>query len=180
MATWLPLPSAPPLPGGAEVEDSAISSSLLPPVHRPDTRRRELDRYPFSLHLATRWGDQDTLGHLNNVAIGGFYEEGRSAFLRDLGARDGISFGGVIAAMNIDYLELGFYPAAVRIGVGVASVGRSSIRFAQVLLQEGRCLGVAEAVMVCVDAHGAAQALPDSWRPLLERQLLDHDAEPAR
>ena len=38
------------------------------------------DNYPFSVDLATRFADLDTLRHVNNVAIAELFEESRVRF----------------------------------------------------------------------------------------------------
>ena len=56
------------------------------------------------------------------------------------------------------YLSEGSYPQPLRVGIRVTHMGRNWYRLALALFQEGRCRGVAEALLVRRSAHGAAQA----------------------
>ncbi len=50
---------------------------------KPDAYRLILGNYPLSVTVPSRFRDLDTLGHINNVAIGSFYEEGRARLNRE-------------------------------------------------------------------------------------------------
>ncbi|WP_448585357.1 acyl-CoA thioesterase [Thermaurantiacus sp.] len=134
---------------------------------RDEPWRREPDRYPFRATLQTRYGDQDTNAHLNNVAIARLFEEARLRFharLRASGAA--VDPGGVmIAHLSIDYVAQGHYPGDVEARVGVAATGTRSYRLAAILLQQERAFALAECVMVHRDRLGReTRAQLDPWR----------------
>lgn len=157
-----------------------MSDPLLPPGERPDIRRQDLSRYPFVHEMEPRWGDMDSLRHLNNVALNRFYEEGRLRFMGRLREQAGVSLRGVVVAVHVDYLHEGRYPVPLQVGVGVAEVGRSTLRFAQALFQEQRCIGVASATMVCLgDGSSGPQPVPEPWHPVLDRVRVRTDDGPA-
>lgn len=112
--------------------------------------RHDPSRYPFRTILQTRYGDQDSNAHLNNVAIARLFEETRLRFhtgLRSSGP--GIDPGGVmIAHIAIDYVAEGGYPEDVEAAVGVAGLGARSYRLAMGLFQGGETMALAECVMV--------------------------------
>ena len=118
---------------------------------------REAMRYPIRFDHRVLYGDVDALGHLNNVAIGRLFEEGRSQANRRVFADHGDGQPrAVLASITIEYLAPGSYPGDVQVGTAIAWVGTSSIVHRQALLQDGACLAVAEAVMVKVSSGRSA------------------------
>jgi acyl-CoA thioester hydrolase len=127
---------------------------------------REAHRYPVSFRHHVLFGDVDALGHLNNVAIGRLFEEGRSQANRWIFPvrEDGTRQAPVaLASIAMEYLAMGRYPGEVQIYTGIARVGTSSIVHRQALFQDGACLAVAEAVMVKVSA-GRSASLSEAER----------------
>ena len=51
---------------------------------RPEPFRLERSVYPYFRRVIARFSDMDSEGHLNNVALASFYEDGRVSFLRGL------------------------------------------------------------------------------------------------
>jgi len=49
---------------------------------RPEPFRLERSVYPYFRRVIARFSDMDSEGHLNNVALASFYEDGRVSFLR--------------------------------------------------------------------------------------------------
>lgn len=135
---------------------------------RPESRRLNLETYPFAVEVPSRFSDMDLLRHLNNVAVANIYEEGRVRLhermgmhgLREKGSRS------VIAQITIKYLDEGFYPEPLTVGGGVTRVGRSSYEIGQGLFQKDRCIGTAETVIVYT-RDGASAMLPDAIRDVL-------------
>lgn len=107
-----------------------------------------------------RYGDMDTNGHVNNVAIAQFCEGGRVAFERcgDL-QRENPDLGLSLAKVTIEFLAEAHFPGMVRIGTRILGFGRSSCRLVQGLFQDGRCIATSEAVSVCFDTR-ARRAVP--------------------
>lgn len=139
---------------------------------RHDPVRLDLHRYPFRLDVQSRFGDMDALRHLNNVAIGRFYEEGRVRFsetFRDLREEDGRV---VVGRVAIDYLREGFYPKPLVVGTGVLSVGGASYTYGQALFQDQVCIGLAESVLV-YSRNGSTARLPDDLRDVLATVMFN-------
>lgn len=114
-----------------------------------------------------RYGDMDTNGHVNNVAISQFCEGGRVAFERtgDL-QRDNPEYGLSLAKVTIEFRAEAYFPGMVRIGTRVMGFGRSSCRLLQGLFQDGRCIATSEAVSVCFDIRARKAApIPRPSRP---------------
>jgi acyl-CoA thioester hydrolase len=123
---------------------------------------------------ASRYGDLDPNGHVNNGAINAFLEEGRVRFRRDCLAGQPIDVlkGFVVARICVDYLSPLGYPSEVEVGTSVTEIGRTSFRLLQGIFSESRCIATAEVVAVHVDPEdGSALALPPELRKALESRL---------
>ncbi len=146
---------------------------------KPNPRRLELATYPHTFEITTRFADVDPQWHLNNVRIAEYYQEGRVSFHaamkvefnleRERGSRT------LVAHQSIDYLGEVAYPGTVTIGVGIARVGSTSYTIALGMFQNGRCVGISDAVLVHATKEGPAP-LPDRQREVLSLKLLPQDA----
>ena len=139
---------------------------------RDDARRRTLAAYPWSVEVATRFGDMDFNAHLNNVAVAQLYEEGRVRFNQHL--REAFPIGRprfLVARVEIDYLGEARYPAPVTLAAASLDVGRTSWRIGLGLFQAGVCLGLCDTVMVHRGDAGPV-AVPDALRSALGESLL--------
>lgn len=47
---------------------------------RPTKARFNIDNYPVTFDIPTRFGDLDMNGHVNNVAFGSLFEDARMRF----------------------------------------------------------------------------------------------------
>lgn len=137
---------------------------------KPAAHRLILENYPLSVTVPSRFRDLDTLGHLNNVAIGSFYEEGRAelnrvcfpqVFRREHNMRM------LIADVHIQYLGEAFYPGDLIVGSGIGHIGRTSYRIDLALFQNEACVGVCETVLVNTDGQQNTP-LPEEGRAALE------------
>lgn len=139
---------------------------------KPEPFRLSRAAYPYFRTVPARFGDMDEEGHLNNVALAGFYEEARVSFLRHhLSAKDGHDFRFVIANMNISYLAEAHYPGDYDIGVGVSRVGNSSFGLGAGLFLGDACLGVMDTVQVVI-VEDKPSAIPQRLRDALGRHGL--------
>lgn len=139
---------------------------------KPDPSRLSRAAYPFFRTIPARFGDMDEEGHLNNVALAGFYEEARVSFLRHhLNSKDGHDFRFVIANMNISYLAEAHYPGDYDVGVGVSRIGNSSFGLGAGLFLGNACLGVMDTVQVVIESDKPS-AIPAHLREALSRHAL--------
>ncbi|MGE0742360.1 MAG: acyl-CoA thioesterase [Hyphomonadaceae bacterium] len=140
---------------------------------KPGPERLLLDAYPRRYTLETRFSDVDRNEHLNNVAIASFYEDARVRAQAEIYGPEKYTEGQRVVAANvaIAYLEEGYYPDAVTVTCGVGSIGRTSYTIAQALFQNGKCIGVADTVIVFCNAAGPTP-LPPTLRAELEKFLL--------
>jgi acyl-CoA thioester hydrolase len=103
-----------------------------------------------SHQVQMRWRDLDGLGHVNHTVVMTYLEEGRDAWLRELGiARDGY----VVAHCAIDYRrEIGPDVVAVEVRCRAVELGRSSVRTVERLDDEhGNVLADAQVTLVLWD-----------------------------
>jgi acyl-CoA thioester hydrolase len=137
---------------------------------KPEPFRLERASYPVSVIVPARFRDLDTLGHLNNVALGSFYEEGRAqlnraAFPLEMRHESGLRM--LIADVHIAYLAEAHYPGDIEVAAGVGHIGRSSYTIALALFQNGACVGTCETVLVVTDDNGALE-IPPAQRAALD------------
>ncbi len=99
-----------------------------------------------------RLTDVDHQHHVNNAIFAVLYTSVRADFLhnhvRPLAAK-GDMFA--LVKITIEYLAEMHYPGEVEVGLVIKRVGSTSMTFAQGMFKNGKCVSVAEAVMVLLD-----------------------------
>src|SRR5690606_37452886 len=136
--------------------------------------------YPYFAEIHTRYTDEDHLGHVNNIAIAGYYDEARNRFTQAVRDRAGDLTGMrlVTAQADVSYRAEAFHPDELRVGCGIVGIGGASDGIGQALYQKGRCVGVCRAVFVNAVAPGTAP-LPESLRAALQGFMLEPEAAQA-
>ncbi len=116
------------------------------------------------VRIAVRWRDLDMLGHLNQAVYHEFLEEGRAAFVAQLGEL-GVRFAFVLARVELDYrAEVRRDHGHVDIVTRLARVGGSSLTVDnQVLLPDGTVAAEGRSVLVAWDpqARGSRKLTGD-------------------
>jgi acyl-CoA thioester hydrolase len=81
--------------------------------------------------ITTRWMDNDAYGHVNNVIYYAWFDTAVNRFLVDNGLLDigGSSVVGVVAETGCRYRSQISYPDLVTVGLRVARLGTSSVRY---------------------------------------------------
>ena len=135
---------------------------------KPAAFRTQLETYPFTADIPTRWADLDLLGHINNVSMAGLFEEGRGRFNRSLELpRDRKTTRWLIAAVSINYLAEAHHPHDVTIASGIGHIGTRSWTILSGAFQKGECVATCDTTLVFTDETGAAP-FPDSFRAKFE------------
>jgi acyl-CoA thioester hydrolase len=133
--------------------------------------RLDVASYPEpGIDLPVFYGDLDTNGHVNNVAMGRYFEMGRFEAHRKIGiGRISRTYGGhmLVAHVGIDYLAEVNFGSLVHVRTRVARIGRSSISEEQAAWQDGTCVAICESV-AAYRKDGAAAELPAEMRELLQ------------
>ena len=142
---------------------------------KPTPTRLKLESYPHQVEIPPRFSDVDMFRHLNNVAIGQFYEEVRFSLLAV--AREKIprerNSRLLIANVDMAYLREGAYPGVVTVGTGLLQFGRKSLRLGQGLFQNGVCFSCADTTVVYVENNSAAPLAPQITAVFADLKLPD-------
>ncbi len=77
--------------------------------------------------LELRWGDLDSLGHVNNSVYFQYFEEARVRLFSTAGLRDFSRRSMVQAHATCDFLKPLLYPASIVVGLKLVRIGRSSL-----------------------------------------------------
>jgi len=114
----------------------------------PEPRRA----YRIFLPITTRWLDNDAYGHLNNTVYYSFFDTAVNCYLIEAGALDvasGPVIGLVVETQCNYFAPLGF-PQAVEVGLRVAHVGSSSVRYELGVFAAGQAESAAQGHFVHV------------------------------
>jgi acyl-CoA thioester hydrolase len=130
--------------------------------------------YGYVATITTRWKDNDVYGHINNVEYYSYLDTAINLYLIREGGLD-IHDGkivGYIAESHCKFLKSLAYPEVLEVGLRVAKLGNSSVRYELGLFRQGDETPAAEAwiVHVFVDRESnRAHSIPDSIRNALEK-----------
>lgn len=131
---------------------------------------------PYVMEIALRWGDQDALGHINNVQIARLFEEARVRTMNVWFAGANRDFTGVIARQEIEFVSILHYSAEpARVAVWIPRIGSSSFDFGCALYgADGRLAALAETTIAGLDVHtGEKRTIPAEMLAALRAQSGD-------
>ncbi|RVT96855.1 acyl-CoA thioesterase [Rhodovarius crocodyli] len=139
--------------------------SRTPPGTRAD--------YAAFTPITTRWADNDAYGHINNVQYYSFFDTAVNAWLVRQGLLDITASAeiGLVVETGCRYHRPIAYPDPIEVGMRLASLGNSSIRYELAVFAPGNDTAAAEGhfVHVYVDrATGRPSRLPDALRAAAE------------
>src|SRR6478672_9221596 len=135
------------------------------PAHRSDFRTWT--------RLDTRWADNDAYGHVNNTVFYQWFDSAVNGWLVEQGLLD-ILAGDPIALVvetRCSYFAPLAFPEDVEVGLAVAELGRSSVRYRIGVFAMHAAAAAAEGefVHVLVDRTTRRPVeLPAEWRTALE------------
>ena len=131
--------------------------------------------------IIPRFHETDALGHINNNALGSWFEAVRARYLREVaGYRRAVDAPWVIAAISMEFARETVFEDPVSVAVRPVRLGRSSVVISGVIHQNGQVTMRGEAVMVHVDRDtGKPQPLPERVMRRLERDAAA-DSPPPR
>ena len=139
------------------------------------------DQYPHLLPIQTRWKDNDVYGHVNNVEYYSFFDTAINAWLIREGGLD-IHDGAVIGVCAESHCEFSgpvAFPESIDVGVRVAHLGRSSVRYELALFRDGVedpvALGWFVHVFVDRDSRRPVE-IPPGLRVALEELVIERRA----
>ena len=140
------------------------------------SRERAAARSEFKVwrRFTTRWADNDAYGHVNNTIFYQWFDSAVNGWLVEQGLLD-IKAGDPIALVvetRCTYLAPLEFPQDVEVGLGVAELRRSSVRYRIGVFSDGGETAAAQGdfVHVLVDRSTRRSVeMPQRWRTALER-----------
>jgi acyl-CoA thioester hydrolase len=145
-----------------------------PPRTDPETDPRAEPRaaYRHFLAIPTRWMDNDTYGHVNNVAYYSYFDTAVNAHLIASGGLDiaGAPVVGLVVETSCRYHRSLTFPDVVDAGLRVTRLGTSSVVYEIGLYRRGDAVPAATGRFVHVWVDRATQrpvAVPDAIRMAL-------------
>jgi acyl-CoA thioester hydrolase len=129
--------------------------------------------FPHFLAIPTRWMDNDVYGHVNNVQYYSYFDTAVNQFLVGRGVLD-IHNGAVVGFVvdsGCSYFSPVAFPDTVHVGIRVAKLGGSSVRYEIGIYRndEARPAAAGHFVHVYVDrASNRSVPIPDPVREVLE------------
>ena len=143
-------------------------------MSRPVPRGRAA--YRWFMTIATRWGDNDVYGHVNNTVYYQWFDTAVNQWLVETGLLD-IQVGdpiGLVVETGCDYFSPLSFPGDVEIGVAVERLGGSSVSYRIGVFGAGLGEPSAQGHFTHVYVGRESRrpmALPDLWRDKLASML---------
>lgn len=125
--------------------------------------------------VTVRWGDLDSMGHVNNAKYFTYCESARMSYfaaVRMEEHKEDEHHGPALAAAHLNFRRQVRYPAELEVATRVAEIGRSSFKMEYEIVYRGTGERVADGsgVIVWVDyATGRSTPLPESLREEIRR-----------
>ncbi len=135
---------------------------------RAEAWRLDASNYPVSMVMQSRFGDLDSLGHINNVAMASIFETARVHFHHKLGrhpADQGVRW--LVAAVDLKYVEESHFPYDVIVRSGIGHIGNSSWTLFSAAFQQGECVATCDTVMVMKGPKGK-RMIDEAIRAVME------------
>ncbi|MFV0296047.1 MAG: acyl-CoA thioesterase [Hyphomicrobiaceae bacterium] len=140
------------------------------------TKRETFDKFTT---VTLRFSDTDMLGHINNVAVGAYFEAARCELFYELMHNGGLTERGktaridfVLARVSIDFKKEFFYPGTIEVGSRFTRLGNRSIATGYGLFVGDTCHATSESINVFFDLEERTSvAPPPKVRELLEAAI---------
>jgi len=87
--------------------------------------------YPVIFSIPVQWGEQDLLGHVNNVVYFRWFESARILYLERIGLWNMLrdeKIGCIVAQLGCNFRRPVTFPDSVHVGARVTKVGNSSFK----------------------------------------------------
>jgi acyl-CoA thioester hydrolase len=130
--------------------------------------RPRREDFTFSMRLATRWGDMDALGHVNNAKFFTYDESVRLQYFTERMADDPKfwnEYGLILAHIEADFIAQLKPPAELDLGFRIAKIGRTSLRTEAGMFRGDALVAVTRGVLVWFDYRtNTTLPVPDAVR----------------
>ena len=132
--------------------------------------------FPHMVALPTRWMDNDSYGHVNNVNYYSFFDTAVNRYLIDRGVLDihKDDIVGFVVETGCSYFSSISFPDLIHVGVRVSKLGNSSVRYEIALYRNDEPMPAAAGhfVHVYVDRRSNKSVpIPESARAVLQTLL---------
>jgi acyl-CoA thioester hydrolase len=123
--------------------------------------------------MSTRWADNDSYGHVNNVVYYGWFDTAVNAWLVEAGLLD-LEAGdpiGLVAETGCRFARPLAFPEPVEVGLAVEALGKSSVRYRLGVFAKDEAEASAQGHFVHVYVGRESRRpvqLPERWRRELE------------
>ncbi|MDO9454362.1 MAG: thioesterase family protein [Stagnimonas sp.] len=127
--------------------------------------------------IVVRWGDMDSLGHVNNAKFFTYDEQARleyfalfEAVVPGMWKQQGL----ILAKLGCDFLQQLHYPATLDVAFRVSRFGRSSMETEGAVFEGERLVAVSQGVVVWFDYQSQKPApIPDAVKAMIrEREAV--------
>lgn len=124
--------------------------------------------------ITLRWADNDAYGHVNNTVYYQWFDSAVNALLVGEGLLDIVAGDPIclVVGTSCNYFAPLSFPGEVEVGLAVAELGRSSVRYNLGVFAKGaeEAAAAGTFVHVAVDRAGRRPVpWPDAWLQVLER-----------
>jgi acyl-CoA thioester hydrolase len=133
----------------------------------------------FQYRMPLRWGDMDSMGHINNTLYFRYFEQARISWFEAVGlSTDGRGCGPILAHVSCDFVRPLKYPGDIFVNQNITRVGNSSVAMDLSIVradapQDQYARG--KSVIVWMDyAAGHAIPWPDEVRRLMHTESADN------
>ena len=133
-----------------------------------------VDRFVSEITFHVRYAETDKMGIVHHAAYLVWFEEGRSAFIRDHGLSyaDVERAGHFLAAGELEakYVMAARYDQEITVRTWIADYRSRTVSFACEIIDapSGQRLFSAQLKLVCLDSAGRISRLPSAWTAWLE------------
>jgi acyl-CoA thioester hydrolase len=141
--------------------------------------------FAHAIRLSVRWGDMDTLGHVNNAKFFTYEESSRIEYFQPLALEDPRmwkDYGLILASIGADFLAQVHYPSELEICTRIAGIGRSSMATLSAMFLDDQPVAIVRGTVVWFDYLAQKSApIPETVRAwILARERVSPDqANPA-
>jgi acyl-CoA thioester hydrolase len=159
-------------------ETAPRDSTLVGAAARPHPARLSRALYPVAGVAIARFGDVDSNGHLNNLALESLHENARAEFNERIfpGVYQPASRSVRLVSANnvVHFLAEVHWPGNIDTGLGVGRLGRTSYVVSTALFVGDTCVSLCDTVLVMLgEGQGAGPIpIPEQARELLNAHLL--------
>ena len=111
--------------------------------------------------VTIRFSDQDSMGHVNNVAFAAYIEAARTMLIQgllDQFQHDALDF--ILARVVIDYRSELHYPGAIDVGAKLTRLGAKSLTSSYGIFVDEQCIATGESVNVFYDMNTRSSVKP--------------------